>query len=165
MPVLICPEKKKTLNEDLFYEGSSANLPRLHTCENKIPFWDFKEFAVTLVMYNNKNAIHTTGNWLGSFFNGILTFVGLLYAKVILLEEHSWEDNGVHTFPKDIRPKVNVIARLEYELDYYDSAVNRFNHYTTGITLRNWDLIMSSYIRQTNIYLFHAIKDVEKIDV
>ena len=32
--------KKKTLNEDLFYKGSSANLPRLHTCENKIPFWD-----------------------------------------------------------------------------------------------------------------------------
>ena len=26
---------------------------------------------------------------------------------------------------------MNVIARLEYELAYYDSAVNRFNHYTT----------------------------------
>ena len=42
--------EKKTLNEDLFYKGSSANLPRLHTCENKIPFWDFKEFAVTVCM-------------------------------------------------------------------------------------------------------------------
>ena len=30
-----------------------------------------------------------------------------------------------------ICPKVNVIARLEYELVYYDSAVHRFNHYTT----------------------------------
>ena len=40
--------EKKTLNEDLFYKGSSANLPRLQTCENKVPFWDFKEFAVTL---------------------------------------------------------------------------------------------------------------------
>ena len=39
--------EKKTLNEDLFYKGSSASLPRLHTCENKVPFWDFKEFAVT----------------------------------------------------------------------------------------------------------------------
>ena len=38
---------------------------------------------------------------------------------------------GVHTFPKGICPKVNVIARLEYELAYYDSAVHRFNHYTT----------------------------------
>ena len=44
---------------------------------------------------------------------------------------HSWEDKGVHTFPKGICPKLNVIARLEYELAYYDSAVHRFNHYTT----------------------------------
>ena len=43
---------------------------------------------------------------------------------------HRWEDKGVHTFPKGICPKVNVIARLEYELAYYDSAVHRFNHYT-----------------------------------
>ena len=45
----------------------------------------------------------------------------------------SWEDKGVHTFPKGICPKVNVIARLEYELAYYDSAVHRFDHYTTRI--------------------------------
>ena len=38
---------------------------------------------------------------------------------------------GVHTFPKGICPKVNVIGRLEYELAYYDPAVHRFNHYTT----------------------------------
>ena len=41
------------------------------------------------------------------------------------------ENKGVHTFPKGICPKVNVIARLEYELAYYDSAVHRFKHYTT----------------------------------
>ena len=46
--------EKKTLNEDLFYKGSSANLPRLHTCENKVPFWDFKEIAVTLYWNNIK---------------------------------------------------------------------------------------------------------------
>ena len=53
----------------------------------------------------------------------------LFNAKTIPLEEHSWyylthswEDNGVHTFPKGIWPKVIVIARLEYELAYYDSA-------------------------------------------
>ena len=40
--------EKNTLNEDLFYKGSSTNLPHLHTCENKVPFWDFKEFAVTI---------------------------------------------------------------------------------------------------------------------
>ena len=31
---------------------------------------------------------------------------------------------------------MNVIARLEYELAYYDSAVHRFNHYTTRTPLR-----------------------------
>ena len=38
---------------------------------------------------------------------------------------------GVHTFPKGICPKVNVIARLDFELVHDDSAVQRFNHYTT----------------------------------
>ena len=74
---------------------------------------------------------------LVSLFNGISTLCRLFNAKAILLEEqwhyltHSWEDKGVHTFPKGICPNVNVIARLEYELAYYDSAVQRFNHYTT----------------------------------
>ena len=36
---------------------------------------------------------------------------------------HRWEDKGVHTFPKGVCPKVNVIARLEFELAYYDSAL------------------------------------------
>ena len=48
-----------------------------------------------------------------------------------LMPKPSWEDKGIHTFPKGICPKVNVKARLEYELAYYDSAVHRFNHYTT----------------------------------
>ena len=47
------------------------------------------------------------------------------------LQTHSWEDKGVHTFPKGICPKENVIARLEFELAYYDSVVHRFNHYTS----------------------------------
>ena len=45
---------KKPLNEDLFYKGSSANLPRLHTCKNKVPFWDFSQFAVTVVKVMNQ---------------------------------------------------------------------------------------------------------------
>ena len=32
-------------------------------------------------------------------------------------------------FFKGICPKVNVIARLEFELTYYDSAVQSFNRY------------------------------------
>ena len=73
-----------------------------------------------------------------SLFNGISTLFRLFNAKAILLEEqlwyyltHSWEDKGAHTFPRGICPKVNVIARLGYELAYYDSAVHRFKHYTT----------------------------------
>ena len=54
MPVLIC--LRKTLNEDLFYKGSSANLPRLHTCENKVPFWDkSKSFASNISFVLRKN--------------------------------------------------------------------------------------------------------------
>ena len=32
---------------------------------------------------------------------------------------------------------MKVIARLEYELAYYDSAVHRFNHYTTRTPLKH----------------------------
>ena len=38
---------------------------------------------------------------------------------------------GVHTFPNNICPKVNVVTRLEFELTFYYSAVHRSNHYTT----------------------------------
>ena len=73
---------------------------------------------------------------LVSLFNGISTLFRLFNAKAILLEEqyyltHNWKDKGVHTFPKGICPKVNIIAQLENELAYYNSAVHRFNHYTT----------------------------------
>ena len=37
----------------------------------------------------------------------------------------------VHTFPKGICLKVNVIARREFELAYCDSSLHCFNHYTT----------------------------------
>ena len=50
-----------------------------------------------------------------SLFNGISTLFRLFNAKAILLEEqswyhltHSWEDKGVHTFPKGISLKVIV---------------------------------------------------------
>ena len=55
--------ERKTLNEDLFYRGSSANLPRLHTCKNKTPFWDkSKVFAshfsqVSQDVTDNRNSL------------------------------------------------------------------------------------------------------------
>ena len=55
--------------------------------------------------------------WFGlvSLFNGISTLCRLFNAKAILLEEQYYltrnlENKGVHTFPKGICPKVNIIA-------------------------------------------------------
>ena len=69
--------------------------------------------------------------WFGlvSLFNGISTLFRLFYAKAILLEEqwwyyltHSWEDKGVHTFPKGISLKVIVT---------YQGLVSLFNGIST----------------------------------
>ena len=38
---------------------------------------------------------------------------------------------GGYTFPNGIYQEVNVMVWLGFELTYYDSAVQRFNHYTT----------------------------------
>ena len=71
-----------------------------------------------------------------------INFLGLFNAKYILPEEqlwyyltHSWEDKKIHTFLKSICSKVNVLVQLEFELIYYDSAVQHFNHYTTRTPL------------------------------
>ena len=37
-----------------------------------------------------------------------------------------------HTFPKCINPKVNFIARLEFELAFFKATVQYFSHYATG---------------------------------
>ena len=37
----------------------------------------------------------------------------------------------------DISPKVNVIERLEFELTYFETAVQHFNYYTTKVALEN----------------------------
>ena len=49
---------------------------------------------------------------------------------MVLINPYMVGGKGVHTFPKGILPKMNVIAGLEFELAYYDFAVHRFNHYT-----------------------------------
>ena len=45
------------------------------------------------------------------------------------------EFKGVHAFPKSINPKVNAITQLEFELPYYDAAVQHISHDTTGAPL------------------------------
>ena len=88
---------------------------------------------------------------LASLCNGILPVVGYLMQKPFL-EEQSWnyltqslEDKGIHTFPNGICLKVNFIARLEFKLVYYNSAVHHFNHYTTS----------TPSLRRTQFYLYY----------
>ncbi len=78
-----------------------------------------------------------------SLFNGISTLFRLFNAKAILLEEqqgyyltHSREDKGAHTFPKGICSKVDVIARLEFELAYFEAVVQHFSHSATATSPR-----------------------------
>ena len=67
-----------------------------------------------------------------------INLLGLFNAKFTFREEQQWyyltlcwEDKGVHTFPKSFCPKENVMAWLEFEPAYYDSAVQRVNLYPT----------------------------------
>ena len=84
----------------------------------------------------------------------------------MVLFNHSWEDKGVLIFPKGIRSKVNVIARLEFELAYYDSAVHRFNHYTTRTPpkegLRLVTALRSMEIFMLGISLHEVIREMSE---
>ena len=40
---------------------------------------------------------------------------------------------AIHTFPKVISPKVNIMVRLEFELTYFKATVQYISHYATGI--------------------------------
>ena len=44
----------------------------------------------------------------------------------------------VHTFPKRISPKVNVIVQLKFQLAYFEAAVQHFNYYTMGLPRLMW---------------------------
>ena len=61
----------------------------------------------------------------------------LFTAKAIFVEQkwyyltHNLGYKGVHTFPKGISPKVNVIAQVESELVHFEAAVHHFHHNAT----------------------------------
>ena len=50
---------------------------------------------------------------------------------------------------------MNVIARLEYELAYYDSAVHRFNHYTMWLRYVDDTFILWPHQEDVQILLDH----------
>ena len=68
---------------------------------------------------------------------------------------YCWVDKEFHTFPKGIFSKVNVIARLEYELIYYDSTVHRFNHYTT-MTPPSRRLSLKDFFLKTDKFVINS---------
>ena len=122
-----------------FYESDSKRLLFVFSLKKPLVLFIFHWFCAPPPTMEFKLMV--------SLFNGISILFRLFNAKAILLLEeqqryyltHSWEDKGVHTFPKGICLKVNIIVRLEYELTYYDSAVHRFNHYTTRTSPNNDD--------------------------
>ena len=88
----------------------------------------------------------------------------LFNAKAILLEEqlwlyltYSWEDKGCHTFPNGICPKVNVIARLEFEIANYDSRIHRFIYYTTKTSPVDWSITTQLSIHPWYQFLFFSV--------
>ena len=42
------------------------------------------------------------------------------------------EKRGLNTFQKDISPKVNETARLEFEITYFEAAYQHFSQLATG---------------------------------
>ena len=76
--------------------------------------------------------------WFGFFVKRHINFHGLLSAKVIFVEEqqwyyltHNWGNKGVHTFPKDVSPKVKVTSRPKFKLVYFKVAIQLGSHYST----------------------------------
>ena len=71
---------------------------------------------------------------LVSVFSGLLVINGLFNAKfhIDTIQPIGRENKGVHSFPKGNYPKVNVIARMEFELVNSDVALLLLNHSTTG---------------------------------
>ena len=50
-------------------------------------------------------------------------------------------EGGFVPFSMGINPNVSVIARLEFELTYFDIVVQHVSHSTTGIFLFDCDLV------------------------
>ena len=53
-----------------------------------------------------------------------------LLKNYILYLTDSWEDKEVHTIPKGIRLKTNLIALVKFELSYIEVIVRHFSYKT-----------------------------------
>ena len=80
-----------------------------------------------------------------------LGYYVLFNTKPILVEEwfywtHNKRNKEIHTFPKSISPKVNVIAWPEIELAYFKATVHHFKHYFTGTPPYKNELSFTTYL-------------------
>ena len=57
----------------------------------------------------------------------------------------------IHTFPKDINLSVNVITRLKFELTYFETAVQYYNHTLPRLPFIIKDYIFCLYFTSSNI--------------
>ena len=75
-----------------------------------------------------------------SLLNGILALLEYLMPKPSLQKNSSdtiqpivgGGGKEVHTFPRGICTKVNLIAQLEFQLVYFKVAAKHFSHYAIG---------------------------------
>ena len=69
---------------------------------------------------------------LNHFFSFLwqINLRGLFNGKAILEEDQKWEIMGFMLFSIEWEPKINVIARLDFELSNYIVAVQYISHWT-----------------------------------
>ena len=94
----------------------------------------------------------------------LIAYQRLFNAKAILVDKSkvvipfNWKDKRVHAFHEGISSKVNVIARIEFELAFFEVAFQHVSHYATGITFGNY-LIWN----QIYIYIYHLVVSPARI--
>ena len=79
--------------------------------------------------------------------------IGTIYPRAV-------ENSGIHSFPKGISSKVNVIARLEFELTNNDVAVQHLSHYIMGTSPSNnryINIYILNYSIVTYIFLIYSL--------
>ena len=97
-------------------------------------------------------------------FKGIQIFAGNLMPKSFLWKNSSdiilpipGGDNGVPSSSKSISLKVNLIARLEFELAYYDVAVQPRDH-------ENFSLVFKFSLKRITPFFFFLYK-LKKLNI
>ena len=110
-----------------------------------------------------KNSVFYTQILFVSLLNGISTFVGYLMPKsssqLWYYLTYSWRNKGGFiSFPRSMSLKLSVIMWLEFELTYYDVAVQHFSHYAMGTTLQIWQVVWHKATKFDFAYLLEGFK-------